>query len=173
MGGVDKHDMLISLYRTHIKSNKWTLRLVTHAFDMATTISWLEYSIDANNLKIEKKSIMDLILFRERLGEELITVGKICQTSPAVLGVKRERPWSVSPLVTSTPQKKCVRLDNMPNETMKLDQIGHFAMYDKKKHPLFYKRPGCKLKSHWVCSKCKVHLCQTFNNNCFYKYHHK
>ena len=54
MGGVDKHDMLISLFRTHIKSNKWTLRLITHAFDMATTNSWLEYRIDANNLGVEK-----------------------------------------------------------------------------------------------------------------------
>jgi hypothetical protein len=46
MGGVDKHDMIISLFQTHIKSNKWTLRLITHAFDMATTNTWLEYCID-------------------------------------------------------------------------------------------------------------------------------
>lgn len=55
MGGIDKHDMLISLFRTHIKSNKWTLRLIIHAFDLATTNSWLEYRIDAKNLGINKK----------------------------------------------------------------------------------------------------------------------
>eukprot|EP00102_Acyrthosiphon_pisum_P021760 XP_016658970.1 PREDICTED: piggyBac transposable element-derived protein 3-like isoform X2 [Acyrthosiphon pisum] len=46
MGGVDKHDQLVSYFRTFIKSRKWTLRMVTHAFDMATVNSWLEYKMD-------------------------------------------------------------------------------------------------------------------------------
>ncbi|XP_025208584.1 uncharacterized protein LOC112603960 [Melanaphis sacchari] len=36
MGGVDVHDQLVSFYRTFIKSRKWTLRLIAHAFDMAS-----------------------------------------------------------------------------------------------------------------------------------------
>lgn len=43
MGGVDKHDMLVSLFRTFIKSRKWTLKMVTHCIDMACSNSWLEY----------------------------------------------------------------------------------------------------------------------------------
>lgn len=35
MGGVDKQDMLISFFRTFIRSKKWTLHMVTHSFDMA------------------------------------------------------------------------------------------------------------------------------------------
>jgi len=30
MGGVDKHDQLVSYYRTFIKSKKWTLRMLFH-----------------------------------------------------------------------------------------------------------------------------------------------
>jgi hypothetical protein len=47
MGGVDKIDQLISLYRTFIKSRKWPLRMISHAFDLAIVNSWLEYRRDA------------------------------------------------------------------------------------------------------------------------------
>lgn len=42
MGGVDKLDFLITLYRTFIRSRKWTLRMFTHAIDLACANSWLE-----------------------------------------------------------------------------------------------------------------------------------
>jgi len=57
MGGVDLHDQLISYYRVFLKSKKWTLRLFFHAFDMATTNSWLQYIIDCEALKVPKKKI--------------------------------------------------------------------------------------------------------------------
>lgn len=162
------------VYFELIKSNKWTLRLITHAFDMATTNSWLEYRIDANNLGVEKKNQLDLLQFKERLGEELITVGKVSQISPSTLGIKRGRPRNNSTLGSpAPPAKKFLRLDNLPNETMKLDHVGHYPKKDNKKHPLFCKRQGCKLKSHWVCTKCNVHLCMTSSNNCFLKFHHE
>lgn len=50
MGGVEKVDQLIALYRIFIKSHKWTLRLIFHAIDMACVNSWLEYKI-----KMEEK----------------------------------------------------------------------------------------------------------------------
>lgn len=65
MGGVDKQDMLISLFRTFIKSKKWTLHMVTHSFDMACVNSWLEYKIDAKSLNILVNKIMDLLSFKK------------------------------------------------------------------------------------------------------------
>ena len=41
MGGVDKIDQLISTYRTFIKSKKWTLRLIVHAFDLVVANFWI------------------------------------------------------------------------------------------------------------------------------------
>lgn len=55
MGVVDKHDQLVSFFRTFIKSKKWTMRMVTHAFDMATVNSWLEYKMDFEHLNLNKK----------------------------------------------------------------------------------------------------------------------
>lgn len=39
MGGVDKMDMLVSIYRIFIKSRKWTLRAIYHAIDIAAVNS--------------------------------------------------------------------------------------------------------------------------------------
>lgn len=54
MGGVDKIDQIISTYRTFIKSKKWTLRLITQAFDMVVANCWLQYLEDTKLLKVQK-----------------------------------------------------------------------------------------------------------------------
>ncbi|XP_050065242.1 piggyBac transposable element-derived protein 3-like [Aphis gossypii] len=86
MGGVDKHDQLVSLYRCFIKSKKWTLRMVSHAFEMAVSNSWLEYVNDAKQLKIKKKDTLDLLGFRMRLAKELILLGKTVITPSRKVG---------------------------------------------------------------------------------------
>lgn len=76
MGGVDKHDMLVSLFRIFFKSKKWTLRMMAHSFDMACKNSWLEYKMDAKALNILHRSTMDLLAFKEKLADYLILMGK-------------------------------------------------------------------------------------------------
>lgn len=76
MGGVDKHDQLVNFFITFIKSKKWTMRMVTQAFDMATINSCLEYKMDFEHLNLNKKKKMDLLHFKERLGKTSILVGK-------------------------------------------------------------------------------------------------
>jgi len=62
--------------------------MVSHAFDMAVSNSWLQYIEDTKKLKVPKKEIMDLLSFRMRLAEELIYLGKTV-TPPTK---KKERP---------------------------------------------------------------------------------
>lgn len=75
MGGVDKIDQLISYYPIFIRSRKWTLRMIIHSFDMAISNCWIQYKNDAENLKVPKNKIMDLLHFRMELAENLILVG--------------------------------------------------------------------------------------------------
>lgn len=72
MGGVDKMDFLITIYRTFIRSRKWTLRMFTHGIDLACTNGWLEYKAMALAFGIAKKDIMDLLHFRAYVAEALI-----------------------------------------------------------------------------------------------------
>jgi len=76
MGGVDKCDHLISLYRIFIRLKKWTLRLITHGIDIAAVNSWIEYKKEAKSLGLHEKKILDLIHFRQYLAEALILSGK-------------------------------------------------------------------------------------------------
>jgi len=76
MGGVDKCDHLISLYRIFIRSKKSTLRLITHGIDIAAVNSWIEYKKEAKSLGLHEKKILDLIHFRQYLAEALILSGK-------------------------------------------------------------------------------------------------
>lgn len=50
MGGVDKLNQLISLYRTEIRS-----RRITHPFDLAGVNSWLEYQRDKSLLGVSEQ----------------------------------------------------------------------------------------------------------------------
>ncbi len=59
--GVDKLDQLISLYRIDIRSRKWPLRMISHAFDVAVVNSWLEYRRDNESKGTEPQKIMDLL----------------------------------------------------------------------------------------------------------------
>lgn len=58
MGGVDKMDFLLSTYRSHIWSQKWTLQMLSHAFDLEAANSWLEYKKD--DVILGDKKIIDL-----------------------------------------------------------------------------------------------------------------
>ncbi|KAG8285912.1 hypothetical protein J6590_071328 [Homalodisca vitripennis] len=50
--------------------------MITHAIDLAVTNAWLQYIRDATQLKIPKKQKLDLLKFRQHVGEVLIVSGK-------------------------------------------------------------------------------------------------
>ena len=52
MGGVDLSDMLISLYRTPIKTKGWYLKVLFHCVDIVTVNAWHIYCRDCNQLKV-------------------------------------------------------------------------------------------------------------------------
>lgn len=76
MGGVDKLDQLISLYRIDIRSRKWPLRIISHAFDVAVVNSWLEYRRDNESKVTQPQKIMDLLEFKMNVAEVLVCAGK-------------------------------------------------------------------------------------------------
>lgn len=75
MGGVDKIDFLVSLYRTNIRSRKWTLRVIAHFMNLAVTNSWLEYRRNAEQQGLRVNDQMDLLDFTLHVVDALAKAG--------------------------------------------------------------------------------------------------
>ena len=159
MGGVDKADFLISLYRTSIKSKKYYMRLIYHMLDMVMVNSWLLYKRDVSLLKLPRKDTLGLGEFKLKAAFTLMKEGKT---------MKRGRP-SGDVLPTKKKKKKCTFRSCRPEDPVRLDKVGHFPMVDKDRR--ICRMEGCDGRTNVTCIKCKVHLCFNRANNHFYDYH--
>lgn len=83
MLGISIHCM--SGHPDAFKSKKWTLRMITHAIDLANANSWLQYKRDAEKQSIPTKDQIDLLQFRKSISEHPTNVGQIMKR-------KRRRP---------------------------------------------------------------------------------
>ncbi|XP_022174122.1 piggyBac transposable element-derived protein 3-like [Myzus persicae] len=194
MGGVDKSDQLISFYRTFIKSKKWTLRLITHAFDLVASNSWLQYKKDATELCLPKKKILDLLHFRLQLADELIrSTRKIVTAKKSKVGRPTRLTYSspnfdtastsFSHLPSPSPTSSSYSLNQTKSRTdspiasdaVRYDRIYHMPQMDSLKNATKCKNPTCSRnnRTHFFCKKCNVHLCLTRDRNCFEEYHTK
>lgn len=165
MGGVDKMDFLITIYRTTIRSRKWTLRMFTHALDLACTNGWLEYKAKAIALGLGKKDVMDLLHFRAYIAEALIGTNKDIQQK------KRGRPSTSSLSPSPSVTVKHGPQEVQPVDEVRLDGYNHLPAIDDKSFASRCKFPECKSRTHNMCLKCNVHLCITKKQNCFLIYH--
>lgn len=159
MGGIDKMDFLITIYRTFIRSRKWTLRMFTHAIDIACVNAWSEYRKQASILGIEKKKVIDLLHFRSYVAEVLMKANKISTR-------KRGRPTSVE-IPQRAPKTPAAR---RPLDEVRLDGINHLPVVDASYNNRC-KFPQCKGKTCFRCEKCGINLCLSKKSNCFRKYH--
>lgn len=79
--------LLSSAFKANVKHNVntshcgqvTTLRMFTHAIDLAVTNSWLEYTRDANKLDIPHSKRMDQIHFCLHVTEALILSGRTAE----------------------------------------------------------------------------------------------
>ena len=72
MGGVDQSDFLIALYRTFIRSKKWTLRVIFNYFNLEVINARQR---DMKNSEMKKKETMDLLEFTTGVAEALAFSG--------------------------------------------------------------------------------------------------
>lgn len=164
MGGVDLLNQLVSLYRTEIRSRKWTLRMITHAFELAVVNSWLEYRLDAKRANLQTKDTLDILHFKMNVAQCLVSVHK-------PVAAKRGRP-SMSPEPQPHAHRPRVQ-DARPLPEVQYDMVDHMPNYDEKTEATRCKRPCCTGKTHVFCDKCNIHLCFVPHRNCFKAAHRK
>lgn len=68
MGGVDRSDQNISLYRVALRGKKWYFSLISHCIDMAVHNAWQLYRIHGGDL--------DQLKFRRRIATALLSQNK-------------------------------------------------------------------------------------------------
>lgn len=166
MGGVDKFNQLLSYYRIFTKSKKWTLRMITHAIDMAIVNSWLEYKQAASKHTLPKKEMYDLLHFRMEISNHLVNVGQM-----ANIRRKRGRPSSLPQSPAQCTSRQFSRGETRPSSEVRGDKVDHLPRFDDKADTTRCKFPKCKGKTHFYCVKCNVHLCLGRNKDCFLLFH--
>ncbi|KAM7298436.1 piggyBac transposable element-derived protein 2-like [Ixodes scapularis] len=160
MGGVDKVDFLVALYRTTIRSRKWTLRMIFHFMNLAVVNAWLEYRKDADRQLILPSKQLDLLDFTLGVIEALAAA----ESKPVAR--KRGRP-SDSPL---QPSKQPRFAENRPVQDVRFDQMGHWPVHEDSRERRC-KMERCTGKTRVMCDKCKVYLCLSKSRNCFKVFH--
>ena len=95
MGGIDKSDMLVSLYKTPMKSKRWYLRLFAYCIDVALVNAWLLYRRDCGSLK---EKWMPLKQFRldcysaASSSNALLTMSTLTRNHPILKTVELPQP---------------------------------------------------------------------------------
>ncbi|KAK3758964.1 hypothetical protein RRG08_005590 [Elysia crispata] len=157
MGGVDKADMLCSLYGMDRKSRKWWHRLFFGIIDRMLVNSYVVHN------KLEDKAI-PLLLFRRLVAQHLLTAA-----TPPQIG----RPLATSVCNTPPNPPKRRKTDLSVSADIRLTVRGvHWPIFDEK-------RSRCEVCSqnkiesrpHSKCSTCKVYLCCNANKQCFLTFH--
>ena len=146
MGGVDKADMLLSLYRTKYRSRKWYHRVAFHLFSLAVCNSWIMHKSMSGNKK--------LVDFLSEICISLIT--GTSSTADPEYDVRSE-------------VYRSMRSTDIPTE-MRHDKFNHWPILIDTPHSQRCKYENCNKKTKFQCTKCQVYLCVA-NNTCFRAFH--
>lgn len=154
MGGVDKCDMLLALYRNTLKSRKWYKRIMFHLIDLCIVNSWLLYKAS------KPECSLPLAFFKFQVAQSLIV------SSKAALPLQ--------PMISTTINVSKSRKD--VNVDARYDRVDHLPKRMNTKNAQRCKLETCKRKSMFICRKCSVYLCLTGKDeeeDCFYRFHCK
>ncbi len=150
MGGVDKSDMMLALYRTKYRSRKWYQRIALHLISQCAVNAWIIYR-EMGGLK----SYLDFLT-------------EICVT---LMAGKPQSDESDEDQPEAPPPKKRVKASNVP-EAIRYDKYDHWPILTDTKNAQRSKMEDCKRKTMFMCSKCNICLCVT-KSTCFLNFHGK
>ena len=149
MGGVDKANALMGLYKTPSKAKRWYFAIFTYLLDISVVNAWIVYRQDCSALNQKYKPLKH---FRLEIIQSLAQTGK----TP-----KKGRPSVENNTKIKYPV--VVRPDNLTRK----DCYGHWPIHTTKGRCRNCTNGTTRLK----CIKCDSRLCLTETKNCFYDFH--
>lgn len=163
MGGVDVCDQMMECYRTWFKTKKWTLKCILHFLDLVVVNSWFLYMRDAKANNLPRKKTMDLLTFKLRLAEALIT----CPVRSRNVLIESSED-EASPVKRSKYFNPPSRL---PGDDKRFDGFDHWPVADNISSPRTCRFALCGSRTKMKCEKCNVYLCLLKDKNCFKLFH--
>ena len=144
MGGVDKADMLLSLYRSKMRSRKWYHNIVVHLIFLALINSFTVYRQIGGT-----GSLLDFQL------------DVFCCLLKADQSVNSDED-------IANPASMSIYLSaNQVPVPVRHDRVNHWPIKREKVNRC--KQSGCIKHTHLICSKCQIYLCHL--SDCFINFH--
>ena len=144
MGGVDKADMMLLLYKTKCRTRKWYHRIFIHLLHLAVVNSWVIYQEVGG---------------RGNLLDFLINISRCLMNS------NDSDDFDPEPVAK---RRASVKANQVPNEIRK-DKTDHWPLQIEGTTQRC-KFPECKRRTRFICSKCQVTLC-VIGSDCFLNFH--
>ena len=148
MGGVDKADMLLSLYRTKHRSKKWYHRIAFHLISLAAVNAFVMYREIGGS-----GSLVDF----------LVDICRCLLVSESHDSADSSNDEATVPIS----QQRSLRANQVP-DGIRYDKCNHWPLQCEK--PQRCKWEGCARRTRFLCTKCQVYLCTT-GTSCFLDYH--
>jgi Transposase IS4 len=187
MGGVDKNDMLMALYRMHLKGRKWYKRLFFHFVDLSIINAWTimrQTSSPKISLVSFKLEIAMALIKGEQLHHPMAapaSIGSRIKTRASGGGDADEGAEADDDEDEDDEGVVVVRRGGVEEDPRTSLFVCNSVRYDRIDHlpqkvaklPKRCKMEECKRRSKWYCIKCKVYLCVDEKTDCFLKFHKK
>ena len=149
MGGVDKSDMMLALYRTKYRTRKWYQRLAMHFFSQSCVNAWIVHcSLCPDNSSSYIDFILDIALCLLHGQHNLLH----CPENPEPQLKKKRVSRCDVPMV------------------IRYDKYDHWPILCDLKNCERCKMEGCNGKTKFKCSKCNLYLCVA-KRDCFVAFH--
>nr|XP_054932727.1 piggyBac transposable element-derived protein 2-like [Dermacentor andersoni] len=161
MGGVDRLDSLLGLYRIRVRLKKWYFRVFTRMLDLSVVAAWLlNRRVQA---QLGESDSPPLAQFKAEIADCLTSYNK------CVAAKRPGRPPSQSIDLQLQAEKSRGPMAAVPPKDVRADQMGHcpnLTTIESAASVHFAKK-----KSSVRCSKCKVNLCLNSGSNCYVLFH--
>ncbi|XP_063586316.1 uncharacterized protein LOC134763689 [Penaeus indicus] len=160
MVSVDLMDVLLSLYKIHVRSKNY--KVSYHFLDVTVLNSWTFYRRDYREHSIPSSNMLILQEFKLLLDETLLE-GK------STVSEKSGR-LSLEIIVSQFTERKTHAAKQIPRENIRDGQYHYLVVVKRGRGEKKHNKTGCGVCPVTFCCTCNVHLCLN-NKNCFLGFH--
>lgn len=160
MGGVDLADRMLAVCPSRARTNKWTIRFVSHMLDLSASNAWILFRKTELEKGVSLKKIASLRQWKMEIAENMID------------NYLREEEMTLdeNSMYEEESRKKRGRpaVVPLPSQLRRLNGP-HLPIFVGVSNRC--RQPGCNKRTTAKCSSCDMALCLTSNRNCYMLFH--